>query len=338
MHRIQEEIEKELEEPKLWEDRQRSRELLQKKSKIESELEFQKKLEESINNSKEYLYFAEEGEEEAISSFIDSVKKTEHVIGMGEIRLLFVKEEDVLGAIVELHAGAGGKDAQDWTEMLSRMYERYAIQKGYTVSCVHYIPGDEAGIKSISLEIEGEYAFGFLQYERGIHRLIRISPFDSSGKRHTSFASVDVLPLVEEKITIEIKENDLRIDTFRSSGPGGQSVNTTSSAVRITHIPSGIVVQCQNEKSQHANKDSAMRILKARLYRVEQEKMQEQKQSSYSSKDAINFGSQIRTYTMHPYTLVKDHRTQTENTDINKVLDGELSLFLQNSIQHYTDR
>ena len=289
-----------------------------------------------MNSVAEYLYFAQEGEEEAVNAFVEAVCQAQAMIESIEIELLFVKPEDKYGALLELHAGAGGKDAQDWTQMLSRMYERFGIRKGYKVECVDYLAGDEAGIKSITLQIEGEYAYGLLQYERGIHRLIRISPFDSSGKRHTSFASVDVLPSIEENTSIVIKDSDLRIDTFRSSGPGGQSVNTTSSAVRIIHIPTGVVVQCQNERSQHANKESALRILKARLYRMEQEKIQEQKQSSYDSKEAINFGSQIRTYTLHPYMLVKDHRTQTERSDVEGVLDGDISVFLKSSLEFYS--
>lgn len=330
-------IDTSLEEPSLWEDRERATALLQKKSYFQRRRDIQMQLEMTQSSLEAYLYFANEGDEEAIVCFVESITKAWNDITAIESAMLFIHDEDICSALVELHAGAGGKDAQDWTEMLSRMYSRFAIQKGYSITCIDYIAGDEAGIKSITLQIDGEYAFGFLQYERGIHRLIRISPFDSSGKRHTSFASVDVLPVIEENKDIVIKDCDIRVDTFRSSGPGGQSVNTTSSAVRITHIPTGIVVQCQNERSQHANKESALNILKARLYRMEQEKMQAQKQSSYNTKDAINFGSQIRTYTLHPYMLVKDHRTQMENSNVEGVLGGDILPFLQSSLQFYAE-
>ncbi len=334
-YKVMQEIDTELQNPTIWDSVEHSTQLLQKKARVQEHIQKQEKVQASIATIEEYLYFVNEGEHDAIDAFVESVYIAKKLIESMEVEMLFVKEEDKYGALVELHAGAGGKDAQDWTQMLARMYERFAVEKGYTVRCVDYLAGDEAGIKSITLEISGEYAYGLLQYERGIHRLIRISPFDSSGKRHTSFASVDILPSIEENTVIVIKESDLRIDTFRSSGPGGQSVNTTSSAVRITHIPTGITVQCQNERSQHANKESALRILQARLYRMEQEKIQEQKQSSYNSKDAINFGSQIRTYTLHPYMLVKDHRTNVESSDVEGILDGDITLFLESSLTFY---
>ncbi len=244
-----------------------------------------------------------------------------------EMVTLLGAEEDAQNAIVEIHAGAGGTEAQDWAEMLQRMYVRWTARHGFKCEELDCLPGDEAGIKRVTLRIVGSYAFGQLRSERGIHRLIRISPFDASGRRHTSFASVDVIPDVGSDIKLDIKETDLRIDTFRSSGPGGQGVNTTTSAVRITHIPTGITAQCQNERSQHHNKDSAMRILMGRLYNLELEKRDAERQASYASKEAIAFGSQIRTYTLQPFRLIKDHRTGCEATDVDAVLDGDIDSF-----------
>ena len=236
---------------------------------------------------------------------------------------------------MEIHPGAGGTDAQDWAEMLLRMYKRWAEEKGFKVELLDFLAGEEAGVKSVTLGIEGEYAYGLLKGEKGIHRLIRISPFDTSGRRHTSFASVDVYPEVDEEINIEIRDEDIRIDVFRASGPGGQSVNKTSSAVRITHIPTGIVVQCQNEKSQYRNKEIAFKILKARLYELELKKKEEEKQKEYAQKSAIAWGNQIRSYILHPYRLVKDHRTNLEIKDVDRVLDGEIDDFIKHYLLKY---
>ncbi len=244
-----------------------------------------------------------------------------------ELVTLLGDEEDSQNAILEIHPGAGGTEAQDWAEMLLRMYTRWAARHSFSVEEMDYLAGEEAGVKRVTLRIIGSYAFGLLRSERGIHRLIRISPFDSSGRRHTSFASVDVIPDVGSEIKLDIKESDLRIDTFHASGPGGQGVNTTTSAVRITHLPTGITAQCQNERSQHHNKDMAMRILKARLYNLEIEKRDAERQATYDSKNAIAFGSQIRTYTLQPFQLIKDHRTGCESTDCAGVLDGDIDKF-----------
>ena len=222
--------------------------------------------------------------------------------------------------------------------MLLRLYSRWAARRGFALEELDYLPGDEAGLKSVTLRIAGPHAFGFLKSERGIHRLIRISPFDASGRRHTSFASVDVIPDVGNDIELDIKETDLRFDTFRSSGPGGQSVNTTSSAVRVTHLPTGISAQCQNEKSQHHNKESALRILKARLYNLEVQKREAERQAEYAGKDAIAFGSQIRTYTLQPYRLVKDHRTGTEVGDVDAVLNGHIDVFQHDYLLYCHER
>lgn len=266
---------------------------------------------------------------EALTTLEIQVRKFQDAIEDTEMYLLLGLEEDKMDVILEIHPGAGGTEAQDWAEMLERMYLRWAELHAFSIEEMDYLPGDEAGIKSVTLRISGQNAYGLLKGERGIHRLIRISPFDASGRRHTSFASVDVIPDVGEEVIIDIKESELRIDVFRSSGPGGQSVNTTSSAVRITHIPTGIVAQCQNEKSQHHNKESAMRILRARLYEQKIKLRDAAKQAQYMEKEAISFGSQIRTYTMQPYRLVKDHRTNCEVSDVESVLDGQLDKFIK---------
>jgi peptide chain release factor 2 len=236
---------------------------------------------------------------------------------------------DDLNAIIEIHPGAGGTESHDWAEMLYRMYFRYAENKGFTVLVNDYQSGGEAGIKSATLSISGDYAFGLLKAERGVHRLVRISPFDASGRRHTSFASVNVVPEVDDTIDIEIKDNDLKIDTFRSSGAGGQSVNTTDSAVRITHLPTNMVVSCQNERSQIKNREQALKILKGKLYQRELEKQQEALNAERNSDTSNAFGSQIRSYVLHPYTMVKDHRTNEEMGNTTKVLDGEIDPFIR---------
>lgn len=237
-------------------------------------------------------------------------------------------EDDARGAILTIHPGAGGTESQDWAEMLFRMYNRWAEIKGYKVTLIDYQPGEEAGLKSVTMSIEGEYAFGYLKSESGVHRLVRISPFDANNRRHTSFVSVHAYPEIEDNIEVDINEDDLRIDTFRASGAGGQHVNKTSSAVRITHIPTGIVVQCQSERSQHKNKASAMMVLRSRLYQLAQEEQQKELQKFEETKKKIEWGSQIRSYIFHPYNLVKDHRTGAQTSDIQRVMNGELELFI----------
>jgi len=237
-------------------------------------------------------------------------------------------EDDPRSAILTIHPGAGGTESQDWAEMLFRMYNRWAEIKGYKVTLIDYQPGEEAGLKSATMSIEGEYAFGYLKSESGVHRLVRISPFDANSRRHTSFVSVHAYPEIEDNIEVDINEDDLRIDTYRASGAGGQHVNKTSSAVRITHIPTGIVVQCQSERSQHKNKASAMRVLRSRLYQLAQEEQQKELQKFEETKKKIEWGSQIRSYVFHPYNLVKDHRTDAQTSDIQRVMNGDLDLFI----------
>ena len=238
-------------------------------------------------------------------------------------------ENDKNNAILELHSGAGGTEACDWVSMLLRMYERWCERNNYKVEILDQLEGEEAGLKKVTLLVKGLNAYGYLKCERGIHRLVRISPFDSNKRRHTSFASVEVTPEIDDKVEIDIKEQDLRIDVYRSTGAGGQGVNTTDSAVRITHIPTGIVVTCQNERSQLKNKELALKVLKAKLYKLEEDKRREEKEKELGTQSDINFGSQIRSYIMCPYTLVKDHRTNYEKTDVNKVLDGEIDEFIE---------
>lgn len=246
-----------------------------------------------------------------------------------EFRQMLSGEHDPKNAILSINAGAGGTESCDWAEMLLRMYRMWADKKGFRNEVVDFTPGDQAGFRSATITVEGAYAYGYLKAEIGVHRLVRISPFDANKRRHTSFASVFVLPDVEEEVDIEIKEADLRVDTFRSSGAGGQKVNKTDSAVRLTHLPTGIVVGCQNERSQHRNRATAMKILKARLYELEMKKKQEAKDKVEAGKAAINFGSQIRSYVLHPYRLVKDHRTDYEVGNADSVLDGEIDPFIK---------
>lgn len=245
-----------------------------------------------------------------------------------ELKMMLKSEEDAMNAIVSIHAGAGGTESQDWTEMLLRMYLRWAENRGFRTEIIDYQAGDEAGVKSASFTLEGEYAYGYIKAEIGIHRLVRISPFDSSARRHTSFASVFVYPEVEDDIIIEIDEKDLRIDTYRSTGAGGQHVNKTDSAVRITHQPTGIVVQCQNERSQHKNKAMAMKYLRSRLYELKLQEKNEKLDEMHKTKKDIAWGSQIRSYVLHPYKMVKDHRTNLEVGNAAKVLDGDLDDFI----------
>ena len=287
------------------------------------------------DNAQEWVEMAAaEQTEEMLQALEDALSDLVAKLEAAQMRTLLSDPEDVSEAILEIHPGAGGTESQDWAEMLLRMYRRFSERAGFKVELLDLLPGDEAGIKSVTLHIHGPYAYGQLKGEKGTHRLIRISPFDSSGRRHTSFASVDVYPDAGQDIEIEIRDEDLRVDIFRSSGPGGQSVNTTDSAVRITHVPTGLVAQCQNEKSQHKNKEAAMKVLKARLYELELQKIASERQAEYVAKGAIAFGSQIRTYTLQPYRLVKDHRTGTDTSNVDAVLDGNIDAFIHNYLLH----
>ena len=266
------------------------------------------------------------------SEILSNIRDLKKVSKKNEIKCFLSKEADSLDCYIEIHAGAGGTESQDWADMLRRMYIKWSDSKRYKSELISEHKGDEAGIKSSTIKIKGDYVFGWLKKESGIHRLVRISPFDSGARRHTSFASIWVYPVVDESINVEILDKDLRIDTYRSSGAGGQHVNTTDSAVRITHLPSKIVVQCQNERSQHKNKETCMNMLKARLYDFEIKKKEEKNLNNESSKSEIGWGHQIRSYILQPYRLVKDNRTSHENTSPEKVLDGEIDDFLEKSL------
>lgn len=266
-----------------------------------------------------------EAEQEVVANLVEIARELEQT----ELECMFSGEHDANNAILTIHAGAGGTEAQDWVDMLLRLYLRWAENKSFKTSILDLLPGDEAGVKSVSVFVEGRHAFGYLRSEVGIHRLVRISPFDASGRRHTSFASVMVLPELDDSISVDISDKDLRIDTYRASGAGGQHVNKTDSAIRITHLPTGIVVQCQNERSQHRNKDMAMKMLAAQLYEEEKKKKDEQQQSLLGEKKEIGWGSQIRSYVLQPYRLVKDHRTEHEIGNVDAVLDGAIDPFIK---------
>lgn len=270
----------------------------------------------------------EENDQPTIKEVEKDLARIEGDLRELELQLLLGGPDDNRNAIVAINAGAGGTEAQDWVEMLLRMYLRWCESRAFSTSVIDYLAGDEAGVKNVTFTVTGPFAYGYLKAEHGIHRMVRVSPFDATGRRHTSFASVSVLPEVDRDITIEIEDKELRIDTFRASGPGGQHVNKTSSAIRITHLPTGIVVQCQNEKSQHRNKDMALKVLKARLYELEMNKLDEKKQKIHDTQKEIAWGSQIRSYVFNPYRLVKDHRTNVEVGNLDRVMDGDIDLFI----------
>ena len=316
--------------PGAWDNPDKLTPVLRDKSALETEAQRLRTLESCCQDVRDWLELAEgDQDQEILFSLEQQIDTLQDLLDEAEVSVLLEGEENKQAAIVEVHPGAGGTESQDWAEMLVRMYMRWADEHGAPAEYLDYQAGEGAGVKSVTLRIAAANAYGFLRGEKGIHRLIRISPFDSSGRRHTSFASVDVIPDVGQDIKIDINDADLRIDVFRASGPGGQKVNKTSSAVRITHIPTGLVAQCQNEKSQHQNKDMAMRILRARLYERELKRVEDEKQAQYADKDSISWGSQIRTYTLQPYRLAKDHRTNTEVGDVDKVLDGNLGPFIK---------
>jgi peptide chain release factor 2 len=271
----------------------------------------------------------DEGDESILEEIKNDVDKIEAAVRESELKMMLGSEEDSSNAIMAINAGAGGTEAQDWVQMLFRMYLRWSERKGFKTDIIDYQPGDEAGIKSVTFTINGEYAYGYSKAEVGIHRLVRISPFDAGGRRHTSFASVFVYPEVSDNVDVDIEEKDLRIDTYRSSGAGGQHVNKTDSAVRITHIPTNIVVQCQNERSQHKNKAMALKVLKSRLYEMKLTEQREKKEEVNKTKKQIAWGSQIRSYVLHPYRMIKDHRTNLEVGNVDRVLDGDIDDFIE---------
>ncbi len=323
------EIEKLISSPEAWADQEKLTPVLKEKSRVEAEVARYRELKACYDDMEECLGMMSGDEDELLDMLDEESARLEKLLQETELSVLLGNETDRMDALLDIHPGAGGTEAQDWAEMLERMYLRWAELHRYKAEIVDYLQGDEAGIKSVTIRLQGENVYGLLQGEKGIHRLIRISPYDASGRRHTSFASVDIIPDAGDILSIDVKESDLRIDVYRASGAGGQHVNKTESAVRITHLPTGIVAQCQNQRSQQSNRESAMRVLKARLYAYEQSKRDAARQADYAGKDAIAFGSQIRTYTLQPYRLVKDHRTGCECGDVDAVLNGEIDTFLR---------
>ena len=332
-----EELRKESQREEVWSDVQRYRKVTERISYLEGLISEFKELEKLYNDVSELSSLLEEAPDDSLypelrQMLVDLVKKLETV----EIKNVLSDEDDVKNAILTIHPGAGGTESQDWAEMLLRMYLKWAERSGMEAKIVDIQDGEEAGIKDATIEIRGKYAYGYLKTEIGIHRLIRISPFDANRRRHTSFASVFVYPEIEEDIEIEIKPEELRIDTFRASGHGGQHVNKTDSAVRITHLPTGIVVQCQNERSQHKNKAMALKILKSRLYQLKKEEQEKTKQEYEKQKKDISWGNQIRTYVFHPYRMVKDHRTKLEKGNVEEVLNGDIDDFIRAVLFNYS--
>ena len=307
--------------------------MLKERSELFAPMAAWRKQLEGLDDAKVFAEMAAEGDTEAEAEARAKLSEVEAALNQLELQRKLGGEHDAGNAIVTLHPGAGGTEAQDWAEMLLRMYLRWVERHGFKVELVDIQPGEGAGIKSATITVEGPYAYGYLHAEAGIHRLVRISPFDSNARRHTSFASVFIYPQVDDKVEVEIDEDDLRVDTYRSSGAGGQHVNKTDSAVRLTHLPTGIVVTCQNERSQHKNKSMAMKILRARLYELEKEKQREKMDVLNKTKKDITWGSQIRSYVLHPYRMVKDHRTGVEVGNADAVLDGDLDQFIEAYLQ-----
>jgi peptide chain release factor 2 len=316
-----------------WQDKQKSKTILKEKKLYEDLINsLNSSIDELTNLDDLHKLAEEEANNDVQNEVFKNIRNLRNLAKKNEIKCFLSNEADSLDCYIEIHAGAGGTESQDWANMLRKMYMKWADKKNFKSNLISEHKGDEAGIKSSTIKIEGDYIFGWLKKESGIHRLVRISPFDSGARRHTSFASIWVYPVVDENINIEIIDKDLRIDTYRSSGAGGQHVNTTDSAVRITHIPSKIVVQCQNERSQHKNKETCMNMLKARLYDFEIKKKEQKNQSTEATKSEIGWGHQIRSYVLQPYRLVKDNRTSYESTSPEKVLDGEIDDFLEQSL------
>jgi len=328
-----ENIEKLTAKADFWENQETATAVLKERRLVSGKVDNYRQLEAALEDSEVLLELAvEEEEEEVLKEATVQIADIAKHIDQLSFDLMLDDPEDQSNAIVSINAGAGGTEAQDWAEMLFRMYMRWVEQKRFSAKVLDMQPGDEAGIKSVTFTVSGDYAYGYLKTERGVHRLVRISPFNASGKRHTSFASMFVYPELDSEIVVEIDEKDLRVDVFRASGAGGQHVNKTSSAVRITHLPTGIVVQCQQEKSQHRNRDLAMKVLQSRIYQLEKQKQQDKMQEIHDGKDDIAWGSQIRSYVLHPYQMVKDHRTNLEVGNVTGVLDGALDPFIESML------
>jgi peptide chain release factor 2 len=321
-------IENQASAPDFWNDQAAAQKLLQKRTALEKKIQRQELFESEIADAGVLFEFAEE-DEESLKELRALLERLEREIGIAETEMLLGGDNDQLNAICTIHPGAGGTESQDWAEMLLRMYLKWAEQRGFKTEIIDYQPAEEAGIKSVTFRVEGEYAYGLLAAEAGVHRLVRISPFDQAARRHTSFASLFVYPEIDENIEVEINDKDLRVDTYRATGAGGQHINTTDSAVRITHQPTGIVVQCQNQRSQHQNRAVAMQVLRSRLYELELEKRNAETALLEAGKSDISFGSQIRSYVLAPYQLVKDTRTKLERGNVDAVLAGDIDDFIK---------
>ncbi|WP_425256270.1 peptide chain release factor 2 [Microbaculum marinisediminis] len=323
------------EDPNFWNDAEKAQTQMRERQQLEDSVEAVRRLETGLSDTIELIELAEEEDDAGVLADAEETLRELHADAMKrQVGTLLSGEADANDTYVEIHAGAGGTESQDWAEMLLRMYSRWANAHGYKVEEIGYNAGDEAGIRSATLVIKGPNAYGWLKTESGVHRLVRISPYDSSARRHTSFASVWIFPVVDDSIQIDINESDVRVDTYRSSGAGGQHVNTTDSAVRLTHVPTGIVVACQNERSQHKNRATAWAMLRSRLYEAELQKREEKAMADAASKTEIGWGHQIRSYVLQPYQLVKDLRTGVESTNPQAVLDGDLDTFMEASLAH----
>jgi len=323
------ELEAKMASPGFWDNQEKARPIIQELKIARAIIDPYFECRKEFDELGELLVIVGDDDQGGVEEINDSLRKLEKDIAALEFKSLMGDKLDKNSAILSIHAGAGGTESCDWASMLLRMYSMWADNNRYKTEIIDVLPGEEAGVKSIVMIMEGPYAYGYLKSERGVHRLVRISPFDSNKRRHTSFVSVDVIPELEDDIEIDINESELRVDTYRSSGAGGQHVNVTDSAVRITHVPTGIVVQCQNERSQFKNKATAMKVLKARLYELKMEERKKEIEAEYAKKQKIEWGSQIRSYVMHPYSMVKDHRTGRETSNVNAVMDGNIDQFIE---------
>lgn len=322
-------------EPDFWDHQRKAQQTLQKISQLDEQLEMWETVREAHEELEVMLELAIEEDDDSLGPELDRLlKEYKSALNQLELQAMLNDEDDARNAILNIHPGAGGTESQDWASMLYRMYTRWIERRGWQFQVIDYQPGEEAGLKNVSLEVAGNFAYGYLKAEAGIHRLVRISPFDADSRRHTSFASVFVYPEVEDDIEVDIDANDLRIDTYRASGAGGQHVNKTDSAVRITHIPTGLVVQCQNERSQHKNKSNAMKMLMAKLYQKKKEEAQAELEEIEAGKKDISWGNQIRSYVFHPYNKVKDHRTNMETGNVQAVMDGDIDEFVKAYLMH----
>jgi len=317
-----------MQESGFWDNIKKAEEVTKKSKSIKDKIESFDKLRSQIEDIEVLKEIMEDDDEESANEIIQTLRDIQAQIDDYNMKVLLCGEYDKNNAILTLHVGVGGTDANDWTEMLLRMYTRWCEKQGYSIETLDLLPGDEAGIKSVTLKVTGEYAYGYLKAEKGIHRLVRISPYNANGKRQTSFASMEVLPELTKEQDIEIRSDDLKIDTYRSGGAGGQHVNKTDSAVRITHIPTGVVVQCQNERSQFSNKDTAMEMLKSKLVELKERAHKEKIEDLTGELKDMGWGSQIRSYVFHPYSMVKDHRTNMETSNVTAVMDGEIDMFI----------